>query len=608
MCGLVGGIGKSYPEIIEDNLFLLDRRGPDHSGFVHFNNGLAFGATRLAMTDPHERSNQPMVDASSGDAVIFNGEVYNFKSLRMDLINKGIKIETQSDTEVVLKYLTNFGVDCIKEFEGMFALAFYSRKQNKLFLARDYLGKKPLYYFSDGISFAFSSQISFIKKIIKSVSLDEKSLITYLGLGYVIDPDTMFLEIKSVGPSEIITIDLISSAIESRQKFIPNAISKPITSSITSVLNEALLRRVDGHSEFALSLSGGVDSTIILLQCLKLGLNVRPFTMSWPTSDKDKYNFDSRAAFQVTKKMGIKTENVEMPPADKIPHLLTEFIKAMDEPNSNPTALSMMVLYSRIAENNHRLVLTGDGSDEIFGGYKRYELTKKMSIFPKISLKYLNSFLLERNTDKELRNKFAFAVSSGNSSECWLFWHLLAGNDRIRKLNSDFMELGPPIYEGGLQKIYGSKSNLVSNQLFKDLNTWLPMESNRRLDRISMWYSIEARSPFQAENVIGVGYSAMQKTKFRFIQKELLRKEFRDLENLPINKSKNGFVSPLGYWLRSNSNMINDSLEILSKYLSLNKLELQLLRASPQSRNFNDFRFLWNLIVLGQWFEHNNRN
>ena len=147
MCGIIGAISHNSKQLVANNLKLLSRRGPDSQGTLTFQNGLTLGAARLAMTDPYPRSNQPMVDNSSDNVIIFNGEIYNFKSIRKRLIEKGAKFSTESDTEVLLKALDSYGIEFLPELEGMFAFAYYNKTLNKLYLARDFLGKKPLYFY-----------------------------------------------------------------------------------------------------------------------------------------------------------------------------------------------------------------------------------------------------------------------------------------------------------------------------------------------------------------------------------------------------------------------------------------------------------------------------
>jgi asparagine synthase (glutamine-hydrolysing) len=605
MCGIVGGIGVGAADAVSKNLFLLERRGPDSSKVLTLGNGLTLGATRLAMTDPLDRSNQPMIDTMSGNAIVFNGEIYNYKSIKQQLTNRGIFFDTQSDTEVILKALTLFGPKIISDFEGMFAFSFYDKANNRVIMSRDYLGKKPLYYFLEGQKFFFSSQVKIIKDYVKTLQINIESISTYLLLGYLIDPETMFRGVNSIRPGEILTFDLNNITLKSITTFIPKMISQPIEADISKSFDMAITERVDGHSKIAISLSGGVDSSLIAMQCKKLGLNVYGYTMGWQNSDKYKYNLDAVQSKIIAKEIGIGNRIIEMPTAKQIPIILDEFVNAMDQPNANPTGLSMMFLYSQIAKDGYRLVLTGDGSDEVFGGYERYRIIRKFEMIPRIDNRLARSLAINLDLDKALIRKVMFLSVLSDSPESWFYWHLICNKKRLKKLGVSTGSEIINLYGDELSSIYSGGNGSVSHIMFKDLRTWLSMESNRKLDCVSMWHSIEARSPFQSERLIGQGYAKMKSSNFSKIRKEILFESFPQLQNMSILKDKKGFISPLGYWLRNNYELINYSIKSISEYLPLNQKELIKLSLAPSQSNFNDMKVLWSLIVLNKWFENN---
>jgi asparagine synthase (glutamine-hydrolysing) len=601
VCGILGGLGSNSLEHTRNNIQFLDRRGPDTKGILDLKNGLTIGATRLAMTDPRPRSDQPMVNDINGDVIVFNGEIYNFKEIRKSLIEDGIKFVTESDTEVLLKALSFYGKRVIPKFEGMFAFVFVDKQKNRVVMSRDYLGKKPLYYFLNPSSFYFSSQISIVKKFLKNISLDFKSVATYLTVGYTVDKKTMFKNILAVEPGEIIEIDMSSLMILDQQTFIPDAIKQSSRSDIRASIKNSLDQRVHGHNSFALSMSGGVDSTILALESRQTGKPFIGYTMTWKDSGKNKYTQEAAVAAHVSKVIGIDHQVVDMPPVRYIPDILTNFINAMDEPNSNPTGLSMMVLYSKIAEDGHRLTITGDGADEVFGGYKRYDMSKKLKFPFEFKSNFMSNNLIKKNVKLKLLNKLNLGLIPKDSDEFWLYWHLVSGTKILHKL---FPEMDKPYYNLlGLELNDYFFRNKTSSLMFRDLRTWLSMESNRRLDRISMWHSIEARSPFQSEKLIANGYQHMTSNEFRSTGKELLFNSFPELRQLPILKSKAGFISPLGYWLRSNPDLVEQTVQSIPNFLPINENELKIISQSPGKGDFQNFRTLWSLIVLDGWLK-----
>jgi asparagine synthase (glutamine-hydrolysing) len=575
MCGIVGGVGTKFSQAIKEHFYLLNRRGPDHQKLLSLDNGLILGATRLAMTDPLPRSNQPMENSVTGDVIVFNGEIYNYKSIRAKLRKLGIYFDTESDTEVLLKSLNYFGLDFIAELEGMFSFGYYNKANNSIILSRDFLGKKPLYYYLEEDSFIFSSQIDYIKRCIGNVAIEDKALINYLILGYVVDPQTIYGGIRAVRPGEFIVLDLNTSKITNQRNYFPTALKNFPKQDLRMNISESISRRTVGHDSFALSLSGGVDSSIIALTSKNLGLNVNAFSMRWSESDKGRYNFDFDNASIFAKKLKIPFFAVDMPKVSSIPDLLTEFTKAMQEPNSNPSGLSMMVLYAKIAENGYRLVLTGDGADEVFGGYERYSISNKLRFLPRFSDYTISRLITIFNINSPKFEKFFAGISDIKSEFFWLYWQKIIDLKLLNIINkSNFNSLEIEFPSIALDLIDQSK-NRVANLLVRDLKTWLIMESNRKLDRISMWNSIEARSPFLDENIVGQGFYGSYK--------------------------KLGFISPLGFWLRENKDLVHDSLIYLNSNFNFDKNYLKILANAPEDGNFKEFRFLWSLIVLANW-------
>jgi len=607
MCGIIGGIGRRSKDFVELNLNSLIDRGPDSRGVLHFNSGLSLGATRLAMTDPNPRSNQPMQDSMSKNAIVFNGEVYNFRKIRKDLTHKGISFNTESDTEVVMKAVAEYGIDYLKNFEGMFSFCYYNQEENYIILARDYLGKKPLYYANGKDFFFFSSKISLIKKYLRSTNIDNSSVCNYLKLGYVVDPNTMFQEIKSVEPGQAIKIEINSTDSLLKISFTPNSIITPRVLTIRESLKESLSERIIGHDSFAISLSGGVDSTVIAILAAEMGNKCKTYSMTWSDSDKNRYNSDSNAAKLISKKLGLEFESVEMYNINLLPEIIDRFVFSMEEPNSNPSGVSMMALYERIQNDGNRLVLTGDGSDEVFGGYNRYQKINTYSWIPKFSYETLKKYKIEMNSKSKFLQEMALIMSKHQNSEHWLYWHQLASNDYLKKIYNQFDPVNFDVEKDQFFKMVLDKNSSVASTMLRDLRIWLTMESNKKLDRISMAHSIEARSPFQSENLIGNGFRNMEESNFKLLNKKILRNEFPELLDLPIIEMKMGFTSPLGHWLRRNNDLIFESINYLRKYFDFNFNEIEKLSKSPVLGNYKDFSLLWALIILARWhnYAHN---
>jgi asparagine synthase (glutamine-hydrolysing) len=604
MCGIAGGLGLGIRGHLESNLNLLNRRGPDSHGLVHLQNNLTLGATRLAMTDPHPRSNQPMIENSTKNVLVFNGEIYNFQELKRKLIKTGHQFFTESDTEVLLKLLSFYGKESINQLEGMFALGFYDNDENTFTIARDFLGKKPLYYSVSSNHFIFSSQVDIIKKYLKKTTLDESTMSSYLKLGYVLDPRTMYKEIKSVQPGESLVIDLESNLIVSRDSYTPERITHASSESIPNLIKSSIIERTTGHASFAVSMSGGVDSTIIAYEAATLGLNFEAYTMRWENSDKARYNQDSNAAKLICQKLGVKLNVVDMPRINTLEDELTKFIGAIGEPNSNPSGVSMMSLYNRISSDANRLVLTGDGSDELFGGYTRYSTLRKFRTIPRVGSNLISNYLMLNSSKFKRISSFSALSASAINSVSWYYWHQLVDDLYLRKLYPSYKLQKIELLDNKYVNLINDSKNTVASLMSKDLKIWLSMESNTKLDRVSMYHSIEARSPFQAEALIGKALIEMRKYQFRRLDKRVLTDNYPVLKTLPVNQTKLGFLSPLGHWLRNNPQLISDSLQYLSLNFDFNKEQLINLSNSAEKGDYHSFRFMWSLIVLAKWHQN----
>lgn len=604
MCGIVGGVGLASKEFVNQNYLKLNRRGPDSQNEIHLTNGLSFGAARLAMTDPNPRSNQPMVDPESGDLIVFNGEIYNYKEIRTKLEKSGLVFRTQSDTEVLLKAISKDFLEGCKDLEGMFAFAHFNLATGTLTLSRDFLGKKPLYYMKSIDGIFFSSELKLLASFFKKKRINEAALSQYLQLGYISDPMTIYEDIFSIKPGEILQINVNNlSQIKSTALF-PKAFSNENDRSIKDLLNESIKRRVAGHDRVAISLSGGLDSTLIALEASKFDVEVDTFSVNWPDSDKAKYNLDSTIAFNTANKLGLKHFQVQMPKTTEIPGLLESYVNAMQEPNSNPTGLSLFFLYNEIAEHKHRLVLTGDGADEIFGGYERYLKVRKTAALGNIKLNLFDSKLSKKFQNRDAINSLIYSLLNQKSFQTWAFWHRIADEIEVKKLINSKFNLNLEYLIEPLEFRFNKIQSKTGKVMLGDLAIWLTMESNRKLDRVSMWHSIEARSPFQDEQLIAKGLSLMQAEKYKILGKKMLVEQFPEVQVLGYNREKYGFISPVGHWLRSNQSFVSDCMKILEKELSFEKKELIELQKSPNTGDFHGITRLWNLLVLSAWLTH----
>jgi asparagine synthase (glutamine-hydrolysing) len=356
-------------------------------------------------------------------------------------------------------------------------------------------------------------------------------------------------------------------------------------------------------------MSGGLDSSIVAQITSRSEVDMTAYSAIWADSDKSRYNKDAEIAKVISSRIGIPCTLVEMITTDKLTLALDDFVLAMEEPNANPTGISMMSLYKAIGDDGHRLVLTGDGSDEIFGGYPRYE---SQSRIPKIlSLRGNTVGKLLSSERSSTNNKWIAALLSqtdDRNSNRWTHWHwnFTPGElSRLIRSNQGQAHIVNQVESSISSSLNAGGKHRIERMMEMDRNIWLTMESNRKLDRISMHNSIEARSPFQDDRVIAAGLNEMAKHKFKKIEKKILWEAFPEMQSLGVRPDKTGFISPVGHWLRGNQKLASDSVDHLHLMGHLNIEHMKKLLSAPADGNYRKIMQLWSLIVLSRWILSN---
>lgn len=609
MCGIVGIFGPQASKFdLGKSVALLVDRGPDAQAIVTPNNYLNLGAARLAMTDPLPRSNQPF--EKQGNWILFNGEIYNHNELREWLkISRGISFLTESDTEVLLEILRIYGTEGVRYLNGMFAFAYFDQEQQKVILGRDSLGKKPLFISIKGENLFWASTMSALKQIAEGHQICENALLSYLAFGYTIDPSTIYEGIQAVRPGYCYEVKAGISLREIKSPICdPTLNGNNRNPSLYEEIKESVFDRIEGHEGIAISLSGGLDSSIVAQLSSQSNREIVAYSLKWSDSDKSRYNTDFEKAEMIAKSLNLRFVGVDfLSSGGHLENTLSDFIRFMGEPNSNPTGVSLVPLYRRISQDGFRLVLTGDGSDEIFGGYPRYESPLLGNAFRFLSDRQLIP-LMDRASNL---GKLSLRFTNPGSPGIWANFHWnFKPKDIAKLLSSNASNTSKEITEGLFASIStldfedsdtGSRDAL-KKVMERDSSIWLTNESNRKLDRISMAFSIEARSPFQDERVIRMANSVMQEDSFKSHNKENLRRLFPELRDSGVRDDKAGFISPVGHWLRTNPNLVKTGLDAVLESGLFNTNEINLRRNDQFSGDFSKIRQLWSLVVLGYWF------
>lgn len=583
---------------------MLDR-GPDSHQVIEPTVFLKMGASRLAMTDPHPRSNQPYT--KNGDWIVFNGEIYNYKELRSQIADRhGVKFDTYSDTEVLLEVLGLFGSAGIHLLNGMYAFAYFNAEQRKLLVARDSLGKKPLYFVFKDDCFIWASTLKALQEIVNDKSYDIEGVIEYLTLGYTLDPKTVFSKISAVRPGFCYEVSL-NGDVTNQPIFGDNYSPFEVGVSLEVSLSNAVQNRIDGHERVAVSLSGGLDSSIIAYLASKTTQEVVAYSIYWSDSDKDRYNRDYECAKIIANRLGIEFVGVDFGlTKDKLENYIVDFVRVMGEPNANPSGISMIPLYRRISEDGIRLALTGDGSDEVFGGYPRYRSKLLGTGFRLLSDRATNLLVESIPMAEKALLRFAKCTYPGLwANYQWNFkprevesiLHPKIDMTRKRITRGLFSAITDSTPDG-----FQEDQDPIEVIMRRDSLIWLNNESNRKIDRISMAFSVEARSPFQDIKVIQQGRDLMADSKFRNLDKEILRSLYPEVLAAGVRRDKAGFISPVGHWLRSYPEIIEIAFESLHDVGIFKHEELNGRKRDQFSGNFHKIRQLWSLVILGYWF------
>ncbi len=535
----------------------LRHRGPDEEGY-HEAPHVALAMCRLRVIDPGGGS-QPMTNEDGGVWLVYNGEVYNFRELRAELVARGHRFRTRSDTEVVVHAYEAFGLDCVRRLRGMFAFALWDARAQRLVLARDRLGIKPLYYWKRGERVAFASELKALLQLPEVPrELEPEALDLYLTYGYVPSPRTAFRGIRKLPPGHVLVRDRAGLRVERYWDFVPSERPAKSLSAYVDELRERLRSAVRVHlvSDVPVGafLSGGLDSsTVVALMNREGGHPVRTFSIGFREAQFDELPYAGLVAQRYA------TEHrelvVEPEAGGRLPELLAHF----DEPFGDSSAIPTY-LVSELARGHVTVVLTGDGGDEVFCGYewqRRYELLKPVYRLPAAIRAQAPQLarLLPRGpwrqrltglladvslspVDGYLRRMTLFDASRRRELYHEDLYRALDGHDSLEVLRA-WLEALPD-------------ADFRNRMLYADTHFYCPEDCLAKVDRMTMAWSLEARVPLLDHELVEFMATVPPQWKLRGLtSKYLLRRAVRDL--LPpalLRKRKQGFSVPVGPWLR----------------------------------------------------------
>ncbi len=602
---------------------VLRHRGPDGEGEAEIS-GTAEGVTlrgwlghrRLKILDLSGAAHQPMANESGSVLVTYNGEVYNYRELRRELQAKGASFRSTGDTEVVLRAYEEWGEACVEHLDGMFALALWDKRTATLLLARDRTGKKPLFYSTAGGRLTFGSEIKSITACPwVTRSLDAKRLPEYLTFGYVPHPHTLYSDVQQLPPGTLLTF---GPRGQSGPKAYWDALPEqpwlrpePRTyERVRQLLRSATARRMASDVPLGALLSGGMDSSIVVALMVEAATEpVHTFSIGFP----EEPSFDERdPARQVAAHLG--TRHTEFAVELDAVSLMDRLLWHHDQPYADSSAIPTFVV-SRLAREHVKVVLNGDGGDEVFGGYDRFRAAALSRTLPSAVARAgrraarslprdAGYYSLQRRAERFLeladrpvheRYQSWIAVAHGP-----LLDDLLA--PEIRALIS---RAGP---DEAMRRQYERVAHLpeLDQILYANFRTYLPDDLAVKMDRMSMANSLEARSPFLDTALIEymARLPARHKVGLRRL-KPVLRQAFYPLLPEAIwNRKKHGFGVPMGNWFRGElGTMFEDEVLAAGARSSdfLSRSCLRRLWDEHQSATHEHGFRLWTVLTLEHW-------
>ncbi len=601
MCGIAGSV--NYPAL-QNSHRLMEHRGPDSFG-VWQQGDVTLLHRRLAILDLSPAGHQPM---EFEDLVItYNGEVYNFQEIREELTAKGYTFHSSSDTEVILKAFHCWGKECVKKLNGMFAFCICNKTDGSLFIARDHVGIKPLYYgLRDGI-FIFASELKMFPELMRAEK-NETALIKFLVLSYIPAPDTAFAAIQKLEPgswlhysSGQIQIEKFWSYDDSKTHIDQYEISsfEQAVAITEKKLTESVERQMVADVPVGSFLSGGVDSSLVTALAQKISNKpVQTFGMGFPVRELDESPHAAAVAAH------LKTDHTTlMFTPDELLELLPDYDFYFDEPFGDTASLPLSILCKKAREAGIAVALSGDGGDEFFLGYDRYEFAPKYSALFSKNPRFLRGIAagVLKTSGKDKAVKMAPAVQDPRVISFYqLLYTCIKPWDLHKALDAEFlrenMGTGSPGIFDLLNLPEGSPSS-ARDLAEIDIRRNLPDDMLVKADRASMRFSLEMRVPIIDREIMELSAAIPQEFHLKNGKKSILKEIlYRYVPREIIDRPKRGFEVPVAHWLRNELRPELDGLkENMPTFVRQSYVDKLI---TEHLAGYNHSYTLWNLMRL----------
>jgi asparagine synthase (glutamine-hydrolysing) len=566
MCGICGGVGPKAPssENLRSQIRAIEHRGPDDSG-MFVANGVAIGMCRLAIVEI-ENGQQPSTDPNSQVHLVFNGEIFNFKSLRTELSNRVEPRLLKSEADIIIQGYLLFGIDFVSKLQGMFAIAIYDERNRDFFLVRDRLGKKPLWYshLPDGTLF-FASEVKALLLGNKNLTFRREIVLDVLQFGYINSPNSTFEEIKSLTPATILR--WTEGEVFLSKYWYPDLAEKTKISyrdaleQTKLMIEQSVKDRLVSERALGAFLSGGYDSTIVTSYMTKLTQErIHTFSIGFRAPEYNEASYAQRISqFLDT------NHHVEIIEPDPVT-IVEGIARIMDQPFADSSIVPTYLL-AKFAKDFIVVALTGDGGDEIFGGYDRYLAAPTLqAVNPVIGLLHSQMSIIDHFgfvNQRKLRRIKGQLQKFPNLGERYRSIMSMSQNDDIDRIVSEDIrkKIGSTEFIESFESI--ESLSKLGKMTYSDLTHYLPGDILVKIDMSSMANGIELRSPLLDDSLVSWGLALPDKFKIKGMQtKHILKDIARSLVPAElIDRPKMGFAIPRNEWLRTGlREMLYDNL------------------------------------------------
>lgn len=608
MCG-IAGFTWDDKNLIKRMLQNLTHRGPDAEGF-YLDNNISLGHRRLSIIDLSENGKQPLCNENKDVWVTFNGEIYNYKTLRVILESKGHKFSSDTDTEVLVHAYEEFGIDFISHLRGEYAFALYDSIKKKVLIVRDRMGVKPLYYTLTKKGIMFSSELqAILKSGVHQFTFDEQSLQTFMQERCVFGTNTIITQIKRVKPGEVLSVDVTKKTFETKTYWESKPEPKGMTfnefsKKLKELTTEAVNDRLQADVPVGAYLSGGIDSSIIVSLASKSYQNLKTFSISFENNDKLS---EQKFAEEVSSRFN--TQHFHFSIDKEFMKDFPKIIRSCDEPLADTAIIPTYYLAQKASKKNVKVVLTGDGADELFGGYEQYKVIKFAPILrpiihlarPIIAITPLSLFGVISpfipKMGREAIESLLTGMSIKKPDEQYLAITSLFKPNELNAILKKTTDVNP-------FSSYFLNGDPVNGAMYAEQKTILPEDYLMKVDKMTMAHSIEPRVAYLDHRIVELSNAMPSKFKLTLQQdKKILKETFKDIVPASVRtRKKQRFYVPIEIWLQQNKQLpeeINAS-PVIKKYFK--NLEVGKILENINKLNLYNARQIWALHSLQMWY------